>query len=120
MTDLMAALRLCFAIGKRPFVKSLDARPAFRALQRNTVLDALDPVPLDSLDFSERLSDPEAESPGSQLEEELQHTLVDSLERNLLDSIMDSVEEQICHQNRSCGYDECVNCRTSCCSSSLI
>jgi hypothetical protein len=63
------------------------------------VLDALGPVPLDSLNFSEGLSDPEAESPGSRLEEELQHTLADSLERNLLDSIMGNVEKQICNQN---------------------
>jgi hypothetical protein len=31
----------------------LEARPALRALAWNIVLDALDPVPLDSFDFSE-------------------------------------------------------------------
>jgi hypothetical protein len=52
----------------------LEARPAFRALPRDTVLDALDPVPLDSLEFSEGLSDSDAESFGHLLEEELQYT----------------------------------------------
>jgi hypothetical protein len=50
------------------------ARPAFRAPPREAALDAANPVPLDSLYFSEGLSDPDAESFGSLLKEELQHT----------------------------------------------
>jgi hypothetical protein len=50
---------------------------AFRAPPRLAALDALDPVPLSSLDFCEGLSDPDTESVGSLLEEELQHILED-------------------------------------------
>jgi hypothetical protein len=83
-----------------------EARPAFRALPRDAAPDALDPVPFNSLDFSEGLTDPDAQSFGNVLEEELQHTLEDQLGRNLLHSIIGAAQEQIRDQSRSCGYDE--------------
>jgi hypothetical protein len=52
-----------------------EARPAFRALSRDTVLDALNPVPLDSLNFNKDVSDPDAESFGTVLEAGLRHSL---------------------------------------------
>jgi hypothetical protein len=56
-----------------------EMRPAFRALPRAAELDALDPVRFDSLDFCDGLSESDAESFSSWLEEELPHTLEDQL-----------------------------------------
>jgi hypothetical protein len=69
------------------------ARPDFPALPRDMALDALGYVPLDSLNFSEGRSDPDADSFGSLLEKELQHRLENQLTRSLLDSITSVAEE---------------------------
>jgi hypothetical protein len=83
-----------------------ETRPAFPALLREAALDGLDPVPLDSWDFSEALSAPDAESFGSLLEEKLQSRLEDCFGRNLPDSVISIAETQICNESRSCGNDE--------------
>jgi hypothetical protein len=83
-----------------------ETRIAFRALPLDAALNAVDPVPLDSVHFSEGLSDPDTDFLDSLLEEQLQHTHEDQLRRYLLDSIITITEEQICDHSRSCGYDE--------------
>jgi hypothetical protein len=82
-----------------------EAKVIFYTLPRDEAANSLDSVPLYLLDFSEGLSDSDAESRSNVLEKELQHAPEDQLWRNFMDSIISVAEEQICDQNRFYGYD---------------